>query len=279
MDASAGAGSIISNLINTGIQLWGASEQQGAMNKAADAIQAATYHPVDLTQAQADTVTGKYKNFDDIASLTDKTNNFITQEALNRVRKLVPGYSSAMKAYANAGRSFLNGQLPYSDVMGIVGDQNELSNSLGIPGSSGAATLKDLGLSRLSAIQSGGGILKDMVGLAGEVSPTSNYMMPQSMYLTPSQTLPLDITQAENVYASDQGILNAAAQRAQGHAAADMLPWQALQSASTQAVASYNGSGGFGGGGSQTGWSGSTGSTYTGMPAYYNGRVVPRAYQ
>jgi hypothetical protein len=74
-------------------------------------------------------------------------------------------------------------------VLGIVSDQNELSNSLGIPGTSGAATLKELGISRPGAIQSGGGILKDMVNIAETISPISRCMTPQSMFLNPSELI------------------------------------------------------------------------------------------
>lgn len=180
---------------------------------------AAPYEPIDFGEHQIDTIMGNYDALPYIEGLTKKTNNLITDESMRRAKRLIPGYKSSMKTLGNATGSLLNGQIPYEDALGIVSDRAELANGLGIPGTSTNATLKDLGISRLGALNQGAGLLGNMVSMAEQISPRGGYANPQSMMLQPSQTLPLAMQQAQLEQQSGQNVNNLGAL-----AASDLTP-------------------------------------------------------
>lgn len=259
--------------------------------------EAAEYRPVNFKQTQLDTITDNRLALPDIGRLVSGANNIITRDALTRADKLIPSYRASMDAYGRAGNELLNGRLPFEDVLGIVSDRNELANALGTPGAAGNATLKDLGISRLGAIQSGGGILKDMVGIAETISPINRYMKPQDMMLDPATRIGMEMQQNQLIQQSDQNRNNL-------EAAGDPAAYAQLQLALAQAgrgstagagsdpIGGYIGAAGQLLSGFQslrsqpnysptsTGWSGYLGQN-AGLanryPAYYNGVVIPRA--
>jgi hypothetical protein len=239
-------GSIISGLINTGVQVWAANEQKGALSNAANSIQAAPYKPVDFTQQQQDTVKGNLDNLNYIKALDKNSNKFITKQMMQRINTLTPGFTQGLATYGHAGESLLRGQLPYSDVLDSLSSSGELANTVGIPGSSLPFSLKDLGLTQLQGIETGGGILGDITKIAQGIAPTQDYNLPQQMFLTPDETVPWAMQQNQLIQQSNQGLLNAASQRAYAHAAADNMPWNALAASSTQAMNAYNGTSGGG---------------------------------
>jgi hypothetical protein len=97
----------------------------------------------------------------------------------------------------NNASELLNGRLPFDDVMGIVSNRQELSNTLGTPGTSTNATLKDLGMSRLSAMNQGGDMMSRIAQLAQMIDPMEQRSRPQDWMTTPSQTIPWKIGEQE----------------------------------------------------------------------------------
>lgn len=95
---------------------------------------------------------------------------------LDRILSFIPNFNE-QSAYINtASEDLLSGQLPFEDVMDIVSDRGSLAGSLGTPGGSFNASLKDLGLSRLSAIQQGQNMFQSFAQtLASVVSPIPQY--------------------------------------------------------------------------------------------------------
>ena len=172
---------------------------------------AAEYKPIDFTQEQLASILGNSSNFDEIRALVSKTNRATTRDDRLRAERLIPGFTNILKSEADAAGSLLNGQLPFDDVLGIVSDRSSLAGSLGTPGASGTATLKDLGLSRLDAIKTGGGIFKDMVGIAQSVSPVERYARPMDFFTSPERRIENSMQQNQLIQQSDQSRNNLAA--------------------------------------------------------------------
>jgi hypothetical protein len=173
---------------------------------------AAPYQPVNVDQTALDTIMSNQAQLPNIEDLTRKTNSFITQQDLARINALSPGYSQNMATEARNAGALLNGQLPQSDVMSIIGNQGALSDATGIPGQAGAATLKDLGISQLQGEQTGAGLLGDMTQMAQTIAPIGSYMTPQSSMLSPEQTVPWALSQAQLEQQSLQNKYNLAAE-------------------------------------------------------------------
>ena len=277
--------------VTLGVGLWQGAEanKKAKKNNAFGKVpEHALYSPVNIDKSLMASVAGNQAALPDIQNLIFDTNTGITSEALRRAKKLIPGYKQAMKTYGAAGVDLLGGRLPFEDVLGIVGDRTALSNTLGTPGTAGPATLKDLGIKRLDAIQAGGGILKDMVNIAGAISPTGNYALPQNFMLSPTERLRADIEQRQLQQQNQQSGFNLAGSADPGAAAALQLALSQagqLQGAGTSLIGAGLGRG-FGGAGGTKGWSGNTSypataygnpSYFSSRPAYYNGTVVPRA--
>jgi hypothetical protein len=92
---------------------------------------------------------------------------------------------------SSSSKALLGGQLPYSDVLDIVSGRQELGNTLGTAGTYTGATLKDLGLSRLQAQQTGSEMMSRIGNLVESIDPISQRSRPQDWMLAPSATVPL----------------------------------------------------------------------------------------
>lgn len=159
---------------------------------------AALYNPVsdiDWTKSQRDTINGNLVNFGAASKLAGATNSFNLDQSLNRINTLVPNYQTNLNSMGNVTRDLLLGKLPYSDTMDITGNRSSLSASMGVPGGATNATLKDLGLSQLSAEQSGANMFQQMLTGAQQVMPTSAMTSPSSMFLDPTTRAQLDLSQ------------------------------------------------------------------------------------
>lgn len=170
--------------------------------------EAAQYEPVDFAQTQLDTIFDNTNALPSIKTLVNRTNTFITNDALKRADKLIPGYRSSMTALGGAANDFLLGRVPFEDVLDIVGNRSALTSSIGTPGTGTNATLRDLGMSRAGAIQQGSGLLGQMVNIAETVSPRSTYMNPQSMMLNPLDRIRLEMEQNQLIQQSQQNANN-----------------------------------------------------------------------
>lgn len=173
---------------------------------------AAEYMPVDFSKEQLAGIGANQGALQSAIDLSRGTNNFLTNDALRRISKMVPGYSAAMQKMGMNANNLLSGRLPFNDVLGIAGDQSGLTASLGIPGTAGPATMRDLGLSELQGIQAGGGMLKDMIGMAEAINPIGRSLTPQSMFVAPTDRLKMTMEQNQLVQQSNQNKNNLEAQ-------------------------------------------------------------------
>lgn len=227
---------IIAALASAGAGAYGASQQAGAAKDAQKAAleankeltaqqkkdlgdlidrldlgsvpEAALYKPINFTNQQLAAISGNQRALPDIQQLIRSASQGTSEEDIRRAVKLIPGYRQLMKKEGSAASSLLGGQLPYDDVLGIVSDRAGLAGQLGIPGTAGAATLKDLGMSRLDAITKGGGLFKDMVNIAQTVSPIERYRTPTDFFLSPQQRIAGSLEQRQLQQQSQQNAFN-----------------------------------------------------------------------
>lgn len=150
-----------------------------------DVPDAAPYAPLNLSAEQIDSILANMGALPNMQSLVALTNRGITNDSISRAKKMIPGYMDSMRRMGENTNAMLSGRLPFEDVMDITGDRNSMTGSIGIPGTGGAATLKDLGISRMDAMKSGTGMLGDMISMAETISPSASYMRPQSMMISP----------------------------------------------------------------------------------------------
>lgn len=160
--------------------------------------EAALYNPVDITESQAQTIAGNLQNFPAIGILTDLTNEFIDEQAMNRLNRLFPGATENIGQIGENTSALLRGELPADVVSEIINDTQSIGGQLGTPGTSSSQTLKHLGLNRLQAIQQGQSMFSSFVDLANRsISPVGNQLRPQDHFLNPSERMQADIHQAE----------------------------------------------------------------------------------
>lgn len=153
------------------------------------------YHPVDITQSQLDTISGNLQAFPSAVALTEKVNPAIWKNDLSRIRELMPGFDNARDMYLGNTKRLLAGELPFQDVEDIVSNRSSMSAMLGAPGGSRNATLRDLGLSRMDAMNQGGSMFQQFIQMAQAISPVESQMRPQQMMFTPQERLQADILQ------------------------------------------------------------------------------------
>lgn len=216
---------IAGTVISTGVSVYGANKskkdaqkaQQGAMSNANGYLndlqkgkygslddifgseldpEAFAYHPVDLTQSQLDTIQGNIQATPSAVQLTGMVNPEIWKNDLSRIRSLMPGFDNARDTYVGNTQKLLQGELPFQDVEDIVSNRSSTAAMLGTPGGSRNATLRDLGLSRLDAMNQGASMFQQFTQIAEGISPVQSQMRPQQMFFTPSERAQLDIEQA-----------------------------------------------------------------------------------
>lgn len=223
---------VATTVVSTGVSMYGASKSRKESEKFRDQqmkdayarLQAlsgsagsevfgevpehAPYEPIDLTQSQIDTISGNLSSLQLASDLSGKTNDIVLAQDLKRIRALVPEYDTNMNRMGDVTRDLLLGRLPYGDVLDITANRSELSANMGIPGGGANATLRDLGLSQMGAIQQGGSMFQQMLQAAQAVNPHERRMTPQGMFFTPQQRAELDITQAQLKQQSEQSRFN-----------------------------------------------------------------------
>lgn len=154
------------------------------------------YHKVDLTGSQLDTISGNLKAAKPAIELTNKVNPSIWNNDLSRIRTLMPQFDKSRDSYLGTTRMLQEGKLPFSDVMDITSATSSSAASSGIPGGSRNATLRDLGLSRLDAMERGNSMFAQFMQIAQQISPVEHQMRPQQMMFTPQERAAMDIEQA-----------------------------------------------------------------------------------
>lgn len=198
------------------------------------------YIPVDLTQSQLDTVRGNLKTFEPAKQLAEKVTDANVQIDLDRARSILPNYDEIVGSIGRNAEALAGGQLPYDDVLDIVSNRGQLSGRLGLSGSGMAtnATLRDLGISRLDAMNQGQNMFQSFMSTAAQaISPLSRAGDVRESFLTPAQRAQFDIQQRIHQYQADA--LQAQAE-AMPDPAASQLFMAEYENAGGKAALDYN---------------------------------------
>ncbi len=95
---------------------------------------------------------------------------------LERINTLNPQFQVQSNQAQNVTTDLLFGRLPFQDVADVVSDRASIAGSLGTPGTAFNATLKDLGLTRLNAMETGFNMFSQFQNtLQSSVSQTPNF--------------------------------------------------------------------------------------------------------
>lgn len=191
-------------------------DYQDALGSAGNAFgrvpQAALFDPINLSRSQLDSVRGNQSALSAIDQLTSGANDATLRGDLSRIQQLVPGYQATSQNLGRAASALSAGMLPFEDVQDIVSDRSSSSGALNVPGGSSPATLRDLGMSRIGAINQGNSLFQSMIaGANAGVSPVSDQMRTGSFFTSPQQQGNLDLQQAQLIQNSDQNANDLAA--------------------------------------------------------------------
>jgi len=149
----------------------------------------------DIVGSTARGQTGALGDVQDLTMGVNEINNLSNEV---RFERLFPGGLDALKSQGSAAASLSKGELPFEDVLGVVRDRAGLSNSLGLGGTQFASAVpRDLGMSRLQAIQQGSALTAQGAATANQINPLSSQMTAQQNLISAPQAL--DFSQQQNV--------------------------------------------------------------------------------
>ena len=169
--------------------------------------------PVDATREQKDAISGNLLNFDKAQNLAERTNAANTDDLLNTLRRVVPGYDNIVNQSSKVIQSGLKGELPQDVVDQIKRTTAERSLSGGFSGSGASRNLtaRDLGRTSLDltykALDQGSNFTRTQRAIA-----TPQLMGVQDMFVTPQQRI-------EQANRNSMGMYQAQAAKAQADAA------------------------------------------------------------
>lgn len=245
---------------------------------------------------QKQTIQGNLANSNDAFKLTGATNQFITNSNRNRIESWAPGFTSNLQLANTQAGQLLAGNVPQDVAQQIASQTAGNEATMGTAGTSGADMNRNLGLTSLQNIQSGMELLGGVTDITGAVDPLSMQMLPQSMFLSPSDAIQWSINENqfgtetemqnnENQYAADvnNSLLEASAdptasgqfqlQYANTTPSASSGSSSQSYAAIASALSSY-----FGKSGGSTGYSGGTGTNGT-YGSGYNLDYAPAGYK
>lgn len=155
------------------------------------------YKPIELSAEAAKAIEGNTANLGSAAKLAAQTNQANTLLDAIRIESLAPGTLEGLANMGQAGKRLSAGELPFSDVLGIARNRAGLASALGLGGTQYRAALpRDLGLSRLQAIQAGGNVLSQTAATAGQINPISAQARLQQYQFSPQDQAELSFKQA-----------------------------------------------------------------------------------
>lgn len=196
-------------------------------------VQGVAYDPINLKGSQAQALASNFGNLSSMQQLAGQANQGTLDNDLNRIRQMFPDFDSVLGNLSSSANSLSSGQLPFDSIQDIISNRSSSSAAFGIPGGSGPATLRDLGLSSLDATQAGASMFQNILQAADQhVSPVSRQVAAPQFFASGQESVALDLNQAQLQQNSGQNIANLAAQPDPGK---NLVMQLMLQQANTRA--------------------------------------------
>lgn len=174
-------------------------------------VQAAMYENVNLTDSLRNTVGANQANLDAINNLVGQTNRATLQNDFSRANAFSPDILNSLQSLAGNAAMLSSGQLPQDAISQLISSRSSQAGASGIPGGSSPATLKDLGLSSLDAMNQGASLFQQVLQGAESISPISRQMSSAQFQFDPNTGLQTDLSQALLQQQSQQNYFNLAA--------------------------------------------------------------------
>lgn len=174
-------------------------------------VQAAAYENVDLAQSLANTIRANQQNLGATSNLVSQTNRATLANDIERISGLAPGVMSALQGLSGNAASLSSGQIPQDVIQQIIGARSSQAAATGIPGGSSPATLRDLGMSSMDALNQGSSLLQSILQAGEAISPISRQISAAQFQFNPQTGLQTDLTQALLQQQSQQNAFNLAA--------------------------------------------------------------------
>lgn len=156
------------------------------------------YERVNLANESARAIEGNVGNLPNAARLSAITNSINTALDSARAEQLSPGFLQGLAQAGSAGRQLASGYLPVGDVMQVARNRAQAASALGLAGTQYRSALpRDLGLTRLQAIQQGGNLLSQTAATMGQINPISAQLRTQQFLNSPQEQA--DMTFRQNL--------------------------------------------------------------------------------
>lgn len=159
-------------------------------------VQAAMYEPVDITESQRSSVQGNLDNLGLINQLVSGANRATTANDIERILSFDPNAMQTLGNLSENAAMWSSGRLPTDAIEDIISSRSSSSGAYGTPGGAGAATLRDLGLNSMDAVNKGASLFSQITNAAESISPVSRQIAAPQFFITPQQGLQTDLQQA-----------------------------------------------------------------------------------
>ena len=171
-------------------------------------VQGAAYQPVSLSESLRGTVGANQQNLGRINQLVSDTNRSTLQNDFSRINSFSPSILQTLQSLAGNASMLSSGQLPQDAISQLISSRQSQSGTFGIPGGSSPATLKDLGLSSLDAMNQGASLFQQVLQGADAISPLNRQISAAQYQFDPNTGLQTDLAQAQLQQQSQQNIYN-----------------------------------------------------------------------
>ncbi len=174
-------------------------------------VKAALYQNVSLDDSLRASIAANLNNFKGASGLASRVNEHTLANDMARFRAFFPKGFDTMGALSNQANSLSMGQLPQDVINSILSNSAGRGAGFGVPGGNSPASLKDLGLASLDAVDRGASLFQQIIGAAESISPISRQMTAANYQFDPRTALQADMSQALLQQQSQQNYNNLAA--------------------------------------------------------------------
>lgn len=151
---------------------------------------------ISLDDAILNSLQTNERNRGNIRRVTSGINEDISQEALDRAIRFDPNFTSNLTSLSDASRALLRGEIP-TDIRDQVFRNAASQNSIvGVPGTAGSITARDLGLTSLDLQGRGASFFQQVNSTRDQIDPLSRHIQSRQFIADPSVQLQLE--QANN---------------------------------------------------------------------------------
>jgi len=115
-----------------------------------------------------------------------------TDRNIARAARIDPNFSDNLGTLSNQARALLRGELPQDVLDERIRDRAQISAGTGVAGTAREATLRDLGLDSLDAINRGASLFQQANDIREQVDPISGRLNTRDFFIDPTRQIGID---------------------------------------------------------------------------------------